>query len=120
MESEKERQSIYIPKTAWQNVQDVIAANQAVEIPTTLSIGPSTGTTKEQILPLLQKNYRLFQGFRQPDSYIGLVYNGNDEPWAEKQLAVLFKDLNTIHEKEFLLSLYNNILEHLKNVRFNN
>ena len=83
-----------IPKIAWQRVQDVIASNKAVEIPTTISIGPSTGTTKEQILPLLQKTYRLFQGFSQPSSYIGLVYNGKDQTWAEKQLGTLFKDLN--------------------------
>ena len=82
-----------IPKIAWQNTQDAIGANQSLEIPTTIVIGPSTGTTKEQIIPLLQKAYRLFQGFSQPSSYIGLVYNGNDEPWAEKQLATLFVDL---------------------------
>ena len=84
-----------IPQVAWQRVQDVIAANQAVDIPTTLAIGPNTGTTKEQILPLLQKNYRLFQGFAQPSSYVGLVYNGKDQLWAENQLPTLFADLKS-------------------------
>ena len=84
-----------IPQVAWQRVQDAIATNQAVDIPTTLSIGPTTSTTKEQILTLLQKEYRLFQGFSQPSSYIGLVYNGNDEPWAETQLGILLADLKS-------------------------
>ena len=78
-----------IPQTAWQKVQDAIAANQPVDIPTEIYMGPTTDTTKEQILQLLQKNYRLFQGFSQPSTYFGLVYNGKDEPWAEKQLVTI-------------------------------
>jgi hypothetical protein len=79
-----------IPQVAWQRVQDVIAANTDVNIPTTITIGPNTHTTKEQIVPLLQKAYRLFQGFSQPSSYIGLAYNGQDEPWAESQIPTVF------------------------------
>jgi hypothetical protein len=78
-----------IPKVAWQRVQDAIAANSDVSIPTTISIGPNTQTTKDQIIPLLQKEYRLFQGFSQPSSYVGLVFNGKDEPWAETQVSSL-------------------------------
>jgi hypothetical protein len=81
-----------IPQIAWQRVQDVIAANSEVNIPTTIHIGPHTQTTVEQILPLLQREYRLFQGFSQPSSYMGLTYNGQDEPWAEKELQILLGD----------------------------
>jgi hypothetical protein len=74
-----------IPKTAWQRVQDVIAANQAANIPTTISVGPNTDTTVEQITTLLQKAYRLFNGFQQPPSFSALVYNSKDEAWAETE-----------------------------------
>jgi hypothetical protein len=83
-----------IPEVAWQRVQDVIAGNSEVNIETTLYIGPTTGTTKELVLPLLQKNFRLFQGFSQPTSYFGLIYDGKDEPWAEKQLETILKVAN--------------------------
>lgn len=76
-----------IGKVAWQRVQDVITANSAVDIPTTISIGPNTGTTKEQITRLLQREYRLFAGFSQPSTYLALVYNGKDEPWAETEFT---------------------------------
>ena len=74
-----------IPQTAWQNVQDAISANPAVEIPTTIVIGPNTDTTIEQITSLLQMEYRLWSGFQQPPSFGGLVYNAIDEAWAEKE-----------------------------------
>jgi hypothetical protein len=78
-----------IPEVAWQRVQDVIAANSEVNIETDLYIGPTTDTTKEIVMTVLQKNFRLFQGFSQPSSYFGLIYNGKDEPWAEKQLGTI-------------------------------
>ena len=74
-----------IPKTAWQRVQDAISANQPVNIPTTISIGPNTDTTVQQITTLLQKAYRLFNGFQQPPSFTALVYNSKDEAWAETE-----------------------------------
>ena len=83
-----------IPEVAWQRVQDVIAANSEVNIETALYIGPTTGTTKEIVMPVLQKNYRLFQGFSQPSSYFGLIYNGKDVPWAEKQLGTILSAAN--------------------------
>ena len=83
-----------IPQVAWQRVQDVIAANSEVNIETALYIGPTTGTTKELVLPVLQKAYRLFQGFSQPSTYFGLIYNGKDEPWAEKQLEIILSAAN--------------------------
>jgi len=74
-----------IPQTAWQNIQDAINANPAFGIPTTIVIGPNTDTTIEQITSLLHMEYRLWNGFQQPHSFGGLVYNAIDEPWAEKE-----------------------------------
>lgn len=74
-----------IPQVAWQNVQEVIAANQLPEIPTTIAIGPNTDTTIQQITNLLQKAYRVFNGFKQPPTFSALVYNAKDEAWAETE-----------------------------------
>ena len=74
-----------IPQVAWQNVQDVIAKNDAVNVPTTIVIGPNTDTTEQQIVSMLQKEYKLWNGFQQPPSYTGLVYNAKDEAWAEAE-----------------------------------
>ena len=74
-----------IPQVAWQNVQDAIAANQQLEIPTKIVIGPNTDTTAQQITTLLQKAYRLFNGFQQPPTFSALVYNAADEAWAETE-----------------------------------
>ena len=78
-----------IPQTAWRRVQDVIASNGEVNIPITLVIGPNTQTTEDQIKTLLRKEFRLFEGFSQPTSFTGLVYNGQDEAWAEKQVPIV-------------------------------
>jgi hypothetical protein len=82
-------QSAMIPQTSWQRVQDVIASNGEVNIPITLVIGPNTQTTQDQITTLLRKEFRLFEGFSQPTSFTGLVYNGQDEAWAEKQVPTV-------------------------------
>jgi hypothetical protein len=74
-----------IPQVAWQNVQDAIAANQQPDIPTNIVIGPNTDTTLQHIMNLLQKAYRLFNGFQQPPSFSSLVYNATDEAWAETE-----------------------------------
>jgi len=74
-----------IPQTAWQNIHDAINANPVVDIPTTIVIGPNTDTTMEQVTSLLQMEYRLWNGFQQPPSFGGLVYNAVDEGWAEKE-----------------------------------
>ncbi|CAB4636538.1 unannotated protein [freshwater metagenome] len=78
-----ESQFALIPETAWQNVQDVIAANPTVKIPTTIVIGPNTDTTNQRVTGLLEKEYRLWNGFKQVPSYAGLVYSAQDEAWAE-------------------------------------
>jgi hypothetical protein len=83
-----------IPQIAWQNVQSAINANPAVEIPTTIVIGPNTDTTVDQITTALKKEYRLWYGFQQPPSYTGLVYNAKDEAWAETEWAKLAAQKN--------------------------
>lgn len=74
-----------IPAVAWQNVQDVLAANPAVTIPTTLVIGPRTDTSKALIEERLLKSYSLWKGFQQPPSMTGLVFNATDVAWAQQQ-----------------------------------
>jgi len=83
-----------IPQLAWQNVQDVIAANQQADVPTNIVIGPSTDTTLERISSLLNKAYRLFNGFQQPPSFSALVYNAADEAWAETEWPKLATQQN--------------------------
>jgi len=97
-----------IPQTAWQRVQDVIAANGEVNTPITLVIGPNTQTTQEQITTLLRKEFRLFEGFSQPTSFTGLVYNGQDEAWAVKQVpTVLSAEKNPQLLAHFLDVIHN-------------
>ena len=83
-----------IPQTAWQNIQDSISANPAVNVPTTIVIGPNTDTTEEQIMSALQKEFRLWNGFQQPPSYAGLFYNAKDEAWAETEWPKMAARLN--------------------------
>lgn len=78
-----------IPRVAWQRVQSVIAATSAVTVPTSLWIGPTTGTTKSQIQTLLNKEYKLFKGFSRPANVLAVTYNGADERWAERTLAAV-------------------------------
>ncbi len=89
-----------IPQTAWQNVQDVINANPAVNIPTTIVIGPNTDTTEDQIISALQKEYRIWSGFQQPPSYAGLFYNAKDEAWAETEWPKMAARLNLTDHPE--------------------
>jgi hypothetical protein len=93
-----------IPQTAWQNIQDVINANSAVDIPTTIVIGPNTDTTVEQITSLLQMQYRLWNGFEQPPSFAGLVYNAQDEAWAEQEWPKMAAELKLTDNPEWEIS----------------
>ena len=80
-----------IQKTAWQRVQDVIAANSATFKNSTknvVHVGPNTqldvvgGMTRiQQVLTNAEK---LFSGFSQVKNFYLLMYNAQDEPWAEK------------------------------------
>lgn len=72
-----------IPEAAWTNIQNAIEGNEEVRIDTRILIGPKTDTTQAQIEALLQREYRLWDGFSQPSSYVGLVYNADDIGWAE-------------------------------------
>ena len=78
-----------IPEAAWTNIQNAIEANEPVDIETRILIGPKTNTTLEQIEELLLREYRLWAGFTQPSSYVGLVYNAEDVAWAESTWATL-------------------------------
>jgi hypothetical protein len=93
-----------IPQTAWQNIQDAINANSAVDIPTTIVIGPNTDTTVEQITSLLQMQYRLWNGFEQPPSFAGLVYNAQDQAWAEKEWPKMATELKLTDDPDSEIS----------------
>ena len=78
-----------IPKTAWQKVQDVIAANPApAPISNSVHVGPNTKIDVVGGLPRIQeillRNQKLFSGFTQNTTFNMLMYNAQDEPWAEK------------------------------------
>ena len=78
-----------IPMVAWQNTQEVIAANTAIT-PTenVVHVGPNTQIDVEGGLPRIQdvllRTEKLWSGFTQVKSFYLLMYNAQDEPWAEK------------------------------------
>ena len=80
-----------IPEAAWQRTQDVIASNKAVTIPTTIHIGPNTNASKVAITTGLDRLNKLFSGFRHVSSYAGIVYNAQDQQWAQTDSAAYFK-----------------------------
>lgn len=80
-----------IPEVAWQRTQDVIAANKAVNIPTVIHIGPNTKASKSAITTGLNRLDKLFAGFKHVPSYTGIVYNAQDEKWAQTDAARYFK-----------------------------
>ena len=80
-----------IPQVAWQRVQDVIAANPEVNIPTTIHVGPNTKADTAIIKSSLNKLFKLFSGFSLFDSYFGIVYNAKDLAWAQTDVAKLFQ-----------------------------
>ena len=80
-----------IPQVAWQRVQDVIAANPAVNIPTTIDIGPNTKADLGIITNSLNRLYKLFSGFDHFNSYFGIIYNAKDLSWAQVDASSLFK-----------------------------
>jgi hypothetical protein len=78
-----------ISKTAWQKVQDVIAANPApAPITNAVHVGPNTKIDVVGGIPRIQeillRNQKLFSGFTQNSTFGMLMYNAQDEPWAEK------------------------------------
>jgi len=85
-----------IPQVAWQRVQDVIAANSDVNIPTTIEIGPNTKASMELITKSLKREYKLFSGFQTFPTYSAIVNSAADEKWAEAQAPILFKKLGIV------------------------
>jgi len=99
-----------IPKQAWQNVQDLIAANPALSIPTTIHIGPTTKSTVDAITSILNREYRLWSGFTQPPAYYGIVFNAADVPWAEKDWAKMSSENNFLEGVEIPASHWIDVL----------
>ena len=84
-----------LPQVAWQRVQETIAANPAVNPTVKIYVGAHTtfdivgGTTR--IREVLARTARLWSGFSQSKYISILVYNAEDEPWAEKKWAAVAK-----------------------------
>jgi hypothetical protein len=79
-----------IPQTAWQRTQDVIAANPAENVPTTIRIGPNTKASLTAINAGLNRIHKLFAGFRHVSNYYGIVYNAQDVQWAQANAFEIF------------------------------
>lgn len=79
-----------ISMTAWQNVQDVIASNPTPTkaIANEVHVGPNTQIDITGGLPriqeLLLRSQKLWSGFTQVSTFNLLMYNAQDEPWAEE------------------------------------
>jgi hypothetical protein len=80
-----------IPKTAWQRVQDVIAANPDNKFKTTIHIGPNTKASLTSINTALDRINKLFSGFHHVGEFWGVVYNAKDVKWAQTDAYELFK-----------------------------
>jgi len=83
-----------IPQTAWQRVQDVIAANPDNNFKTTIHIGPNTKASLNAINTALDRINKLFAGFRHVGEYWGIVYNAQDVKWAQGDAYDFFKSAN--------------------------
>ena len=82
-----------IPQVAWQNVQDAIAANPDVNIPTTIHIGPNTDASLSAITTGLNRINKLFAGFTSVSKYYGIVYAAKDLKWAQNDAVSLFQTM---------------------------
>ena len=82
-----------IPAQAWQNIQKEIAAHAPVTVPITIDIGPNTKTTAEQMIPSINREYQLLNGFAVPPTYHGVVFSAFDEKWGEEQAVKVARDL---------------------------
>jgi hypothetical protein len=99
-----------IPQQAWQNVQNVIAANPVESIPTTIDIGPTTKTTLDAITSILNREYRLWSGFTQPPVYYAIVFDAADVPWAEKDWERISSQNNFLEGVDIPTSYWINVL----------
>jgi hypothetical protein len=82
-----------IPQVAWQNVQDAIAGNPDVDVPTTIHIGPNTDASLTAITNGLNRINKIFAGFTHVSKYYGIVYNAKDLQWAQNDAASLFQTM---------------------------
>jgi len=80
-----------IPKTAWQRVQDVIAANPENKVKRTIHIGPNTKASLNSINSALDRINKLFAGFHHVGEFWGVVYSAKDANWAQTDAYELFK-----------------------------
>jgi len=84
-----------IPQTAYQNVQNVIAANSPVNVETSIFVGPTTvldvagGTAR--IKEIVAREAQLWSGFSQSPYYAIYAYNAEDEPATEQKFLADFK-----------------------------
>lgn len=78
-----------IPQASWSNIKSVIASNTAANVKIVVEVGPNTQTTVERISKLLTDEFKLFSGFSQPTTFIGIAYSGQDEAWAEKEFPIM-------------------------------
>lgn len=74
-----------IPEAAWNKIHQEADNSQRRSIPVKLYVGPTTNTTKAQILDLLGLEMRLMNNIKQPRKLIALAYNGADVSWAESK-----------------------------------
>ena len=84
-----------IPKTAWQSVQDVIAAGNAVTSKHDIYIGPNTKLSilggKAGIEATLEKATKIWSGFTLTKYFSLVYYNLTDEKWAEQKTKNIWK-----------------------------
>ena len=84
-----------IPETAWSNVQNTIASNQPVNIPTTFYIGPNTKFDvvggQSRIQEIIDREAQLWSGFSNTSLYAIYVYNADDVRGAEEKFLSDFK-----------------------------
>jgi hypothetical protein len=78
-----------IPETAWMNVQNTIASNQPVSIPTTFYIGPTTKLDviggQSRIEEIIDRQAQLWNGFSHTTFYAIYAYNAVDVTAAGEQ-----------------------------------
>ena len=98
-----------IPQTAWQKVQDAIAAGSDSSIPINIYIGPTTKTTEQPIIAAIKRELKLFSGFSLPPTYSGVVFGPSDEKWAETKAIDVLRTLgyvsNSFHDQSVLNNL---------------
>jgi len=96
-----------IPALAYQNVQNVIAANAPATVPTTVYVGPTTVPDQvggvARIQEILNREAQLWSGFSQPTFYRMYVYNATDLKKTEDRFTADFKSAGySLKDPEFL------------------